>query len=142
MTIDEARAEFPVFERFAYLNAGTNGPLARPTIDAMIAQEQFDLEVGRGGADYFSGALGLREALGEDRGSEQLAVGYSPVGHARIVQVRNRQMALVRDTADRMADAPLVRPGEADPRLELELPPLEPPEAPWVEDDRVASERP
>ena len=63
MTIDEARAEFPVFERFAYLNAGTNGPLARPTIDAMIAQEQFDLEVGRGGADYFSGALGLRERV-------------------------------------------------------------------------------
>jgi L-cysteine/cystine lyase len=63
MTIDEARAEFPVFERFAYLNAGTNGPLARSTNDAMIAQERFDLEVGRGGADYFSGALGLRERV-------------------------------------------------------------------------------
>ena len=28
MTFEEARAQFPVFERYAYLNAGTNGPLA------------------------------------------------------------------------------------------------------------------
>jgi L-cysteine/cystine lyase len=63
MTIDEARRQFPVFERFAYLNAGTNGPLARPTVDAMVAQEQFDLEQGRGGADYFSRAIGLRERV-------------------------------------------------------------------------------
>ena len=35
MTPDEARALFPVLERLAYLNAGTFGPLARPTRDAM-----------------------------------------------------------------------------------------------------------
>ncbi len=34
MTFDEARALFPVLERKAYLNAGTFGPLARPTLDA------------------------------------------------------------------------------------------------------------
>ena len=39
MTFEEARAQFPVFERLAYLNAGTNGPLARATIEAMVAQE-------------------------------------------------------------------------------------------------------
>ncbi len=29
------RGRFPVFERFAYFNAGTNGPLSRQTLDAM-----------------------------------------------------------------------------------------------------------
>ena len=28
MTFEEARAQFPVLERYAYLNAGSNGPLA------------------------------------------------------------------------------------------------------------------
>ncbi len=63
MTFDEARAQFPVFERLAYLNAGTNGPLARPTVDAMTAQAQADLENGRGGPAYFEKALELREQV-------------------------------------------------------------------------------
>src|SRR5919197_1380059 len=29
---DEGRAQYPVLERIAYLNAGTNGPLARATV--------------------------------------------------------------------------------------------------------------
>jgi L-cysteine/cystine lyase len=60
MTIEEARRQFPVFERFAYMNAGTNGPLARPTVEAMAAQGQADLESGRGGAEYFARTLELR----------------------------------------------------------------------------------
>ena len=40
MTWEEARAQFPVFERYAYLNAGTNGPLARATAEAMAEQER------------------------------------------------------------------------------------------------------
>src|SRR5205807_1263906 len=35
VTFEEARAAFPVLERLAYLNAGTNGPLARATAEAM-----------------------------------------------------------------------------------------------------------
>ena len=35
MTFDEARAQFPVLERIAYLNAGTFGPIAGATYDAM-----------------------------------------------------------------------------------------------------------
>ena len=65
MTFEEARAQFPVVERFAYLNAGTNGPLARGTVEAMVAQEQADLESGRGGAEYFERALALREQVRE-----------------------------------------------------------------------------
>jgi L-cysteine/cystine lyase len=63
MTIEEARKQFPVLERYAYLNAGTNGPLSSPTVDAMVAQEQADLEQGRGGAEYFKRTLELREQV-------------------------------------------------------------------------------
>ena len=49
MTFDEARAQFPVLERYAYLNAGTNGPLARATIDAFVEQARRDLSEGRSG---------------------------------------------------------------------------------------------
>jgi selenocysteine lyase/cysteine desulfurase len=61
VTVDQARAEFPVFERLAYLNAGTNGPLARGTVEAMAAQERADLETGRGGPAYFERAMALRD---------------------------------------------------------------------------------
>jgi L-cysteine/cystine lyase len=63
MTWDQARAEFPVFDRYAYLNAGTNGPIARATAEAMAEQERHDLEQGRGGAPYFERALELRDEV-------------------------------------------------------------------------------
>ena len=47
MTFEEARALFPVLERFAYLNAGTLGPLSRPTLAAVEERLQFDQEQGR-----------------------------------------------------------------------------------------------
>lgn len=61
MTVEEARAAFPVFERLAYLNAGTFGPLARATLDAINEQGRLELEGGRGGAAYFEGLQALRE---------------------------------------------------------------------------------
>ena len=75
MTFEEARAQFPVFERYAYLNAGTNGPLAHGTVEVMIAQERADLEGGRGGAEYFERALELRERV---RGKLAAVVGVAP----------------------------------------------------------------
>jgi L-cysteine/cystine lyase len=72
VTFEEARAQFAVFEHYAYLNAGTNGPLARATVDAMLAQERADLELGRGGPVYFERALELREVV---RGKLAAAVG-------------------------------------------------------------------
>ena len=65
MTFEEARAAFPVLERLAYLNAGTNGPLARATVEAMVAQELVDLAAGRCGADYFARVRELRERVRE-----------------------------------------------------------------------------
>jgi L-cysteine/cystine lyase len=61
MSFEEARAQFPVLERFAYLNAGTNGPLARATIDALVEQAQRDLAEGRSSKAYFERMLELRE---------------------------------------------------------------------------------
>jgi L-cysteine/cystine lyase len=63
MTFAAARALFPVLERVAYLNAGTFGPLARPTLDAMQAQLTADSEHGRHGKEYFERMLDLREQL-------------------------------------------------------------------------------
>jgi len=65
MTFEEARAQFPVFERFAYLNAGTNGPLARATVEAVAEWNRRDLEQGRGGKPYFEEVLALRERARE-----------------------------------------------------------------------------
>jgi L-cysteine/cystine lyase len=75
MSWEQARAEFPVFERLAYLNAGTNGPLARPTYEAIAEQERADVESGRGGPAYFERALALRD---EVRAKLAAAVGVEP----------------------------------------------------------------
>lgn len=63
MTFEEARAAFPVLEHLAYLNAGTNGPLARATVEAMLAEQLLDLAQGRGGEPYFSRVLEMRDEV-------------------------------------------------------------------------------
>jgi L-cysteine/cystine lyase len=91
MTFEEARAQFPVLERLAYLNAGTNGPLARATVEAMIEQERADLETGRGGAAYFEQALELRSqaraklATAVGVGEDKLALATSTTNACNIV---------------------------------------------------------
>jgi hypothetical protein len=37
--VDDLRAQFPVFERIEYLNAGTNGPIPTPAYEAAGAGE-------------------------------------------------------------------------------------------------------
>jgi L-cysteine/cystine lyase len=59
----EARAQFPVLDRVAFLNAGSMGPLARATVDAMLARQQSDLERGRGGKPYIEAMLALRDRV-------------------------------------------------------------------------------
>jgi L-cysteine/cystine lyase len=63
VTFEEARLRFPVLERFAYLNAGTFGPLARATVDAASAAQAAELERGRGGAAYYERMSTLRESV-------------------------------------------------------------------------------
>ncbi|MDX6411728.1 MAG: L-cysteine/cystine lyase, partial [Gaiellaceae bacterium] len=65
MTLAEARALFPVLERIAYLNAGTFGPLARATADAMAEQVRRDIEEGRGGKAYIDEMVALRGGVRE-----------------------------------------------------------------------------
>jgi L-cysteine/cystine lyase len=73
-----SRAEFPVLERFAYLNAGTNGPLPRRAVEAMTEELERDLRDGRSGTSYFERMLELRAALRE-RFAELLNVGVEQI---------------------------------------------------------------
>jgi L-cysteine/cystine lyase len=63
MTYEEARAQFPVLERFAYLNAGSVGPLSRATIAAVQGRLELDQELGRGGSAWFDDVMLLRERV-------------------------------------------------------------------------------
>jgi L-cysteine/cystine lyase len=85
-SFEDVRAAYPVLDQFAYLNAGTNGPLARSTVEAILAEELVDLTQGRGGEPYFSRALGMRDDV-----RAKLA------GH---LNVEPAQVALTRSTTD------------------------------------------
>jgi selenocysteine lyase/cysteine desulfurase len=63
MDLDAVRAELPVLDRLAYLNAGTNGPVPRRTVEAMKASLSRDLAEGRSSAGYFEEMLAGRHAL-------------------------------------------------------------------------------
>ncbi len=91
MTPEEARAQFPVLERFAYLNAGTNGPLARTTVEAVVEQNERDLVEGRSGMDYFHGMLDLREDV---RAGIAAVIGVEPTSVA-LTDSTTRGCALV-----------------------------------------------
>lgn len=81
MNFDEARAQFPVLERYAYLNAGSNGPLARATIDAFVEQAQRDLRDGRSSTAYFERMLALRD---EVRAGVAAVIGVDPMSLALV----------------------------------------------------------
>jgi L-cysteine/cystine lyase len=70
MTFDEARAQFPVLDRFAYLNAGSAGPLPKVAVDAARARLERDLTEGRSGSEYI-------EELGKQR--ERIRAGIAAV---------------------------------------------------------------
>lgn len=65
MSWPEARARFPVLERYAYLNAGTFGPLSRATIEAGAALRAWEAVNGRAGKQYFEAMLARRERVRE-----------------------------------------------------------------------------
>jgi L-cysteine/cystine lyase len=66
MSFEEARAQFPVLDRYAYLQAGSVGPLASGTLDAMQADEESGLRNGRGSYARFMQLLEAREELRAD----------------------------------------------------------------------------
>ncbi|HEX5468134.1 MAG TPA: aminotransferase class V-fold PLP-dependent enzyme [Gaiellaceae bacterium] len=63
MDVEAIRAELPVLERLAYLNAGTNGPLPRRTVEAMCSALGSDLEEGRSSGPYFETMLARRDEV-------------------------------------------------------------------------------
>lgn len=91
MTVQEARALFPVLERVAYLNAGTFGPLSRPTLEAMSTELGNAAACGRVGRAYFEHVLDLREQLREKLatllgvGSQQVSLTTSTTDGCNIV---------------------------------------------------------
>jgi L-cysteine/cystine lyase len=91
VTYAEARSLFPVLERFAYLNAGTLGPLAQPTLMAMEERARLDQEQGRGGRAWFESMLALRARVREQLASligaapERLALTSSTTDGCNIV---------------------------------------------------------
>lgn len=63
MTFEEARAQFPVLDRFAYLNAGSAGPLPQAAVDATRAALERDLVEGRSGRAYIEELFEQRERI-------------------------------------------------------------------------------
>ena len=74
MTHDEARAQFPVFERYAYLNAGSAGPLPRVAVEATRARLERDLTEGRSGKANMEEIFEQRERI---RGGIAAVLGTS-----------------------------------------------------------------
>jgi L-cysteine/cystine lyase len=75
------RAQFPVFESAAYLNAGTEGPLPRRAADAVKARIEIELTQGRAGKAYMESvrelAGGLREAYARVLGCDPADVALT-----------------------------------------------------------------
>jgi L-cysteine/cystine lyase len=65
VTLEEIRSAFPVLRRFAYLNAGTFGPVPSPVADAVAERRRLDLELGRSGRPYSDWILDARERVRE-----------------------------------------------------------------------------
>jgi L-cysteine/cystine lyase len=63
VNFEQARAQFPVLDEVAYLNAGSMGPLARPTVEAMAARGRRDLDHGRSGQPYADEMRALRQRV-------------------------------------------------------------------------------
>lgn len=80
VTIDTLREQFPVLERLAYLNAGTDGPLAATAVDAGVRQLRAAAEDGRS-REHFerrsSVSAELREQYGRALGCESRDVALT-----------------------------------------------------------------
>jgi L-cysteine/cystine lyase len=86
LTFEEARGQYPVLERLAYLQAGSAGPLSRAAAEAVAGQRDLDLVGGRGSGDYIERMMAAR---GRVRALFAAEIGVPP-----------EQMALTRATTD------------------------------------------
>jgi L-cysteine/cystine lyase len=85
------RAEFPVLERVAFLNAGTDGPIPRAGAEAARAKLKQEFESGRAGKPHFDSLVAMnqrrRELLAELLGCDdsELALTHSTTDGLNIV---------------------------------------------------------
>jgi L-cysteine/cystine lyase len=86
MTFEEARAQFPVLERYAYLNAGTFGPMPSAVADAIAAEQQRALVEGRFKRAAFDKYLVDRSRVRE--------------GYAQLIGVPVESIALTTSTSE------------------------------------------
>jgi selenocysteine lyase/cysteine desulfurase len=79
--VEELRAQFPVLERFAYMNAGTNGPVPRRAFEAAEAALREQLEQGRSSKAWFERQIQrideLRERAAKLLGATQADVALT-----------------------------------------------------------------
>jgi selenocysteine lyase/cysteine desulfurase len=80
------RAQFPVFERLSYLNAGTEGPLPRATAQAVHERVESELAGGRCGPAYFESVMGL--------------AADARAGYAEVLGAAPEEVALTGSTTD------------------------------------------
>src|SRR5918911_2981893 len=83
------RSEFPVLGRLAYLNAGSDGPVARRGAEAASAQIERELVRGRAGKPHYEAVIELGGRL---RAGLASTLGSDPA-----------DVALTRSTTDGMA---------------------------------------
>ena len=88
MDVIELRAQFPVLDRLAYLNAGTDGPLAGAARDAAVAELDRELSAGRA-KPHFERRTELTDAL---RGA-----------YARLLHCNTADVALTTSTTEGIA---------------------------------------
>ncbi|MGO9821726.1 MAG: aminotransferase class V-fold PLP-dependent enzyme [Solirubrobacteraceae bacterium] len=82
----EFRAQFPVLERTAYLNAGTEGPLPAAAAEAVRRRIELELSGGRCGRTYMTSVMEL---------ADELRAGY-----ARVLGADPKNVALTGSTTD------------------------------------------
>jgi L-cysteine/cystine lyase len=70
------RSQYPVFERFSYLNAGTTGPVPARASDAARARIELETSGGRCGKPYMEGVISLAAEL---RAGYAAVLGCDPV---------------------------------------------------------------
>jgi L-cysteine/cystine lyase len=80
------RAQFPVFERLSYLNAGTEGPVPARAVEAVRQRLDQEAAEGRGGRPFFDGLMELRERARE--------------AYAGVLGARPEDVALTGSTTD------------------------------------------
>jgi L-cysteine/cystine lyase len=80
------RAQFPVTERVAYLNAGTEGPVPAAAAEAVRGRVESDLHVGRAGRAYFDTVMDL--------------AARARRGYAEVLGVPPAEVALTGSTTD------------------------------------------